>query len=111
MFYYDYYYYKNNNQVVFCNLRQLFSHRGSEKTFNKEGRPRMPRTICHQNYQIDLNHQTESLFFSNILASPIAFIYGIERSPILSREGRTSSFRLPSSQAQEKTWCARMIFT
>ena len=29
-----------------------------KKPFTKEGRLKMPRTICHQSYLIDLNHQT-----------------------------------------------------
>ena len=45
----------------------------------------MPITIHHENYQIDPNHQTESLFFSNILASPIALY--MENKALLSLLG------------------------
>ena len=69
-------------------LMQLLSHRGSEKTSNKEGRLRMPITVHHQNYLIDSNHQTESLFFSNILASPIAlYTENKDLLSLLSGEG------------------------
>ena len=63
MFYYNYYYnncyHDNDNDLLSLVIKGSYkTTKVYKKSSHKEEKLRMPRTICHQNYQIDLNHQT-----------------------------------------------------